>query len=559
MKGYLTPDNLPVDDHCRTFRIPDDVQWLSVFMGALLPLIYPENWQQSGSLTPDESAEVMLNVLWDAYERDYGICPVLPTPFWDTVVDVDDEYPEGTLTPWYGTAIVTYHSPPEVTFVEQLSIWAIAGFIAYAGSPAAAIAYLTIAPKFVIALKTGNLGAIVDIIVDASRVGRVDTYSASPGIIRVPIVANPDLDEHQIYLVKDDDPDTIMQVVRDELNPADVSPPNVRYVTDTDQVQTLNPDDTWRDNNAADPRSSPVYLYSPVEADDPQCQAAANMTRWLNNLIDEVLTVMAVANDAAGLLTVMVGLLLELGPFGILIDLVLAVAFILFSAGATAVAAAFTNDVYDQLTCIFYCRISSDGLVTVEQLELINTDIDEQIGGLVATILHAMFFLMGHVGLSNAGTIGDAPADCSSCACEWCRHYDAAHDLETSFPAAAWGVPTGQVFVPGVGWQTTNGLGWFVQYAIPAGVKITRANIRYYTDIGSRTVGYEGWVNPATGPIPWTETALTPGPGEWQVEKAIPDDPTVAYLQVELGSSGWLYDVWLYGTSEDQPTDGEEC
>lgn len=419
VKGYLTPDDLPEDRHCRTFKIPNDVQWLSVFMGALLPLIYPESWQESGALTPDEAADGMLDVIWDAYANDEGECPTVPTPFWDEVTDLDDEYPEGELTPWYGIANVTYASPPDVDFVEKLGIWTIAGFLVYAGQPGAAIAFLTVAPKFVIAFKTGDIGAIVDIIIDSSRVGSVNTYSASPGVLRVAVTGNPDLDSHQLYLVKDDDPDTVLQVIRDELNPNDVSPSNRRYIAETDQVQVQGADGSWGDNPGADPRSSPAYQYPPIDADDPRCQAAANMSRWINNLIDQVLTVIAECNDAAGLLTILTGVLLELGPFGILIDLILALAFVLFSAGATAISAAFTNDVYDQLTCIFYCNIGTDGTVTAEQLATIQSQIDSMIGGLVGTVLDAMLFLMGNVGLTNAGTIGSAPADCSDCGCAW--------------------------------------------------------------------------------------------------------------------------------------------
>lgn len=104
--GYLTPDSIPFDSHCRTFRIPNDVQWLSVFMGALYPLVHSGAWQQFGTLTPDEASEEFLNIIWDAYEQDEGICPVVGTPFWDTATDVDDNA-DPTDQPWYGVLTVT--------------------------------------------------------------------------------------------------------------------------------------------------------------------------------------------------------------------------------------------------------------------------------------------------------------------------------------------------------------------------------------------------------------------------------------------------------------------
>lgn len=402
-------------------------------MGALIPLIYPESWQKSGDLTTDEAAEEFLNILWEAYADDEGECPTVPAPWWDTVADADDEYPEGEIAPWYGTAIVTYASPPDVTFIETLGIWAIAGFIVYSGAPLAAISFLTIAPKFVIALKTGDLGGIVDLIVDASRVGRYDTHSDVDGIMRIAVAGNPDLDTHQIYLVKDDDPDTIIAVVRDELNPGDVAPLNRRYNPTDNSVEILNPDGTWTASSAADPRSSPAFQYAPPAADDPACQAAANMSRWLNDVIDQTLTVIAEANDAAGLLTILIALLDILGPFAILIDLVLGLASVLFSAGATAIDAAFTNDVYDQLTCIFFCNVDPDGVVTPEALATIQASIDAQIGGLVATVLDAALFLTGNVGLTNAGAVGDAPADCDACACGWCYEWPDAASIASGY------------------------------------------------------------------------------------------------------------------------------
>jgi len=174
------------------------------------------------------------------------------------------------------------------------------------------------------------------------------------------------------------------------------------------------------ENPALDPRHADGFRFPPNTAEDQQCQAAANMTRFISDLIAETILVVDTAGTAEGVVAILLPFLVELGPFGILIDLVLGLAFILFSAGAAAISAAFTSDVYDQLTCIFFCNIESDGTVTADELTQITADISMQIGGLVSTVLAAMFFLMGEVGLSNAGAVGEAPADCDECACAWC-------------------------------------------------------------------------------------------------------------------------------------------
>lgn len=75
-RGYLTPDSVPDDSQCRVLRIPNSTAWLSVFMGALLPLASSESWQKSGTLTTQESADVALDVIWNAYSTANQECPL---------------------------------------------------------------------------------------------------------------------------------------------------------------------------------------------------------------------------------------------------------------------------------------------------------------------------------------------------------------------------------------------------------------------------------------------------------------------------------------------------
>lgn len=200
----------------------------------------------------------------------------------------------------------------------------------------------------------------------------------------------------------------------------------ILYDADTDTItRTLDGGTTYTDAPQLDPRHSDSFRYPPNTASDPRCQSAANMVRWISDLIDQVVLVVDEAGTAEGLIAIMLPFLVELGPFGVLIDLVLALAFLLFSAGATAISAAFTSTVYDDMLCIFYCGVEDDGTVTATGLGLIKARIDAEIGGLVATVMDGMLFLMGEVGLSNAGATGDAPADCSGCAsCDWVYEWD---------------------------------------------------------------------------------------------------------------------------------------
>jgi hypothetical protein len=60
---WLTPDNDPSLVE-RVIFIPDGVEWEAAFLGAFLELTDAENWEQHGSLTPEETAAKWL----EAYE-----------------------------------------------------------------------------------------------------------------------------------------------------------------------------------------------------------------------------------------------------------------------------------------------------------------------------------------------------------------------------------------------------------------------------------------------------------------------------------------------------------
>jgi len=60
--AWLTIDE-PGEDTCRVFHIPEN--FVPHVMGALGELTYPENWEQDGTLTPEECAEYM-GAMWES-------------------------------------------------------------------------------------------------------------------------------------------------------------------------------------------------------------------------------------------------------------------------------------------------------------------------------------------------------------------------------------------------------------------------------------------------------------------------------------------------------------
>lgn len=522
-KGFPTPSDVPSDTACRSFLLPDDDEWLGLLMGAVELLLNPHNYFNYGALSIDDTVDHWQTIIQDAYDRSLlGTCaPMVDAPYWDTYGDSDDESSVEDQ-PWYGELVpiasmrAELLDDDELTWREHLGIWAIAGFIAYAGQIGAAIAFVPFAQRFVLKFRGNPLGAIAEIFVDGAKLAVLDTASAEDRIKAIDIVLPDDDEEHEIWVaVGEDSPvGSTLQVVRKELDPSEVSPTNIRYDAGTDSVQTTYDDGaTWVDTPAQDPRSSPIFLYPPVGGDDPRCQAAANMVRFTENTIDETLGAIAAGLDAIGIATTILPLFVELGPFAILFDLVLGLASGLASAGATAISTAFTSDVYDELTCIIYCRLATDGSVDADQLANIESDISDQIGGLVSVIVDAMFFLTGSVGLSNMGTVGEAPADCDACtSCAWCYNSHAGARLDEWIPENFGGLVA--TYSAGAWHSASNGVtaGIWISWTVSSPVEFTDAGITMDDGSGlNRDIWINGDGTAFSGTLVWRNSSPVGG------------------------------------------------
>lgn len=52
---WLTPDDDPSFTTWVVF-LPDGVDWIACFIGAFMSLCEPDNWQEFGTITPEEAA-----------------------------------------------------------------------------------------------------------------------------------------------------------------------------------------------------------------------------------------------------------------------------------------------------------------------------------------------------------------------------------------------------------------------------------------------------------------------------------------------------------------------
>lgn len=90
---YLTPDTLPSDFICRTVLIPNHIDWLIIVNGALSELLKAENFEQFGSITPEETANKFEEMFFEF--RDSECAPV--TPIGTITMFATEDQPVGWL------------------------------------------------------------------------------------------------------------------------------------------------------------------------------------------------------------------------------------------------------------------------------------------------------------------------------------------------------------------------------------------------------------------------------------------------------------------------------
>lgn len=200
----MTPDteDALADLVCRRILVPDSPAFRESVSGALLELTHSWNWEQYGTMTPDEAASAMLEIYNDYMLNGECTSSEIPTPFWDDATDLDDQEPAGAQS-WYGYVDEPDAEPAEITFFESAAIWTITGLLAISGNVGAAILYHTIAPRFAVAVRTGDVGEIIRILFDGEEQARIDT-AAHPAnsVVRVPVVGDASLSTHELLIIK---------------------------------------------------------------------------------------------------------------------------------------------------------------------------------------------------------------------------------------------------------------------------------------------------------------------------------------------------------------------
>jgi len=196
-----------------------------------------------------------------------------------------------------------------------------------------------------------------------------------------------------------------------------------RYNPDTDTLQvSFDGGTTWVDAPQLDPRYQ--TLLPPLTTADPRCDSAANIVHEIRAIVDQQIE--ALQNDAgeAVLATLLTTAMALFGYFALLAALAIAVVGFFLALGAAELEILFTDELYDTLTCIFYCRMDSSGQLDEISLAKVIDDINEQLVLGAALLLTNFFNYTGFGGLNNMAASGSQTGDCSDCECQWCYRFD---------------------------------------------------------------------------------------------------------------------------------------
>ena len=194
----VAPDVDP-DDHATLVTVEYSWEWQQVLLACVDQLRNPATWQ-------GDHDDIILALNRATNLKDMLQIPVaapgdIQTPFWDSATDVDDDAtPE--LQTWYGEVTDPDAAAGELTFFENLAVWTFTGLLAVGATPAAAILFNTIAPRFVLAMRGDDFGEVIRIVADGQDMARVDTTGRAGEVIRVPIALDESISPHELIILR---------------------------------------------------------------------------------------------------------------------------------------------------------------------------------------------------------------------------------------------------------------------------------------------------------------------------------------------------------------------
>lgn len=199
-KLFICPADFGVSEQCRVLSIPNTQEWLGIFNAALLTLTNVYNYEQLNEtdLTPEQCAERAMSIYVSYLNNDP--CATVPSPFWDNETDNEEQELE-TVQEWYGYVTDWLAPVEELNFVQNAALWVLTGFVAYAAGLGSAIFFRTTAKRFIVAIEAGDVPELIRLVVDSAEFN-IDTTGLEGTIINQEVIVNPDIETHDIYIIK---------------------------------------------------------------------------------------------------------------------------------------------------------------------------------------------------------------------------------------------------------------------------------------------------------------------------------------------------------------------
>lgn len=243
-----------------------------------------------------------------------------------------------------------------------------------------------------------------------------------------------------------------MPLIRKQLKPSDVYPDNIRYNPNGDQVEVLI-DGVWTPAPESDPRKQTTL--PPRVTADTKCDAAQSVADALKGQIDGILT----AIDNGSTAFTIVGIILSIfsfGVFAIFVSIALAIADFMIGLGAAAIETALPPSAFEDLRCILYCHMDSNGRIKPGHIPAIQQEIVDAVGAVGGSILNSMIDLAGEGGLNGLASVGTSTGDCSTCDCGgWCYLFNFAINDGGWIKETFFGDDNG-IYITSSGWSFTD-------------------------------------------------------------------------------------------------------
>lgn len=229
-------------------------------------------------------------------------------------------------------------------------------------------------------------------------------------------------------------------------------------------METSTDGETWEENREDDPRFDPPSLppLTGTPGEDLRCEAANNVTGYLNSVADDLIADSASWAGLTAILGAVVAILfviLAVGSGGALSPLLIGLAGALLATGSSAFDAAMTGGVYQTFVCIVYCNTPDDGLYTEANWQAIKAAVLSELTGIASKFLHDTVNSLGIAGLNNASRTGiSAGLDCDECPCDdtWCYLFDFGADDEQEWTLDTTGGYSNGTFQTTSGWRFSD-------------------------------------------------------------------------------------------------------